>query len=81
MRAEFVVILCIASQEPAKVCFIEYDAVIDALATDRADQALGVRILPRGPSLSDWAGTSTCDARQSAAASERRFPLPATTWA
>ena len=29
------------------MCFIEYDAMVDALATDRADQALGVCILPR----------------------------------
>ena len=47
MRAEFIVIFCIASQEPAKVCFIEYDAMVDARATDRADQTLGVCILPR----------------------------------
>jgi hypothetical protein len=29
------------------MCFIEYDGMVDALATDRADQALGVCILPR----------------------------------
>ena len=49
MRSQFIIIFCIASQEPAKLCFFDDDAVVDALASNRANQAFGVRILPWGP--------------------------------
>ena len=47
MRAQLIVLFCIASQEPVKVCFIVCDAVVDALAMNLTDQAPGVCILPR----------------------------------
>ena len=48
MRSEFIVVFSIASQEPAKVCFIDDDSLVDARASDRPDQAFGIRILPWG---------------------------------
>ena len=63
MRAKLIVIFRIASQESAKVCFIDDDAVVDALASDRSDQAFCVSILPwrsgRGGFVSDPHGAQS----------------------
>ena len=47
MRAALVVILKVCRQHTAQVTLIEDDDVIKAFATDRADDALDIGVLPR----------------------------------
>ena len=47
MRSGLVIIAKIRRQHAAQVTLIEDDDVIETLTTDRADDALDVRILPR----------------------------------
>ena len=49
MWAIRVVVLEVLDQETDQMLLSEHDDVIEALATDRADQALGVSVLPRRP--------------------------------
>jgi hypothetical protein len=42
-----IVVASILSQGPAQMRLAQHDDVVHALATDRADQPLGKRILPR----------------------------------
>jgi hypothetical protein len=46
MGARLVIILEVTGQDSTQVSFAEDKDVIEALAADRADQALGERILP-----------------------------------
>ncbi len=43
-----VVVLEVLTENSNQMCLVQGDDVIKALATDRADQALGVSVLPRG---------------------------------
>jgi hypothetical protein len=46
MGARFVVIGEVPAQDSTQVSFVEDNNVVEALAPDRTDQALGERILP-----------------------------------
>src|SRR5215813_11168168 len=47
MRSRSIVIASILSQGPTQMRLAQHDDVVHALATDRSDQPLGKRILPR----------------------------------
>src|SRR5215472_3654633 len=47
MNARFIVIRGIPTQNPAQVRFPKYDHVVETFPSDRADQPLDVRVLPR----------------------------------
>jgi hypothetical protein len=49
MRSGFVMVLKILGQDAAQVMLVEDDDVIQTFAADRADEALDIWILPRGP--------------------------------
>ena len=53
MRPTLVMILKIGRQHTAQVTLIEDDDVIEAFATDRADDALDIGVLPRRPRCGD----------------------------
>jgi hypothetical protein len=48
MRASSVVVREVPTQQASEVPFAEYDDVIEAVASNRADDALGEEILPGG---------------------------------
>jgi hypothetical protein len=41
MRPQLVIVSGILRQNPAQMCFAQYDHMVDTLAPDRSDQALG----------------------------------------
>src|SRR5258708_3532536 len=47
MNSRFVIIGSILAQDPAQVHLPEHDHVVETFPSDRADQSLHVRILPR----------------------------------
>src|SRR5262249_6572220 len=47
MNAGFIIIRSIPTQDPAQVRLPEYDHVVETFPSDRADQSLDVRVLPR----------------------------------
>src|SRR5262245_54352479 len=47
MNARFIIIRGIPTQDPAQVRLPEYDQVVETFPSDRADQPLDVRVLPR----------------------------------
>src|SRR5215475_2061681 len=47
MNARFIIIRSIPTQDPAQVRLPEYDHVVETFSSDRADQPLDVRVLPR----------------------------------
>jgi len=47
MRSRFVIVVHVAGDNPSKVTFVENDAMIKALTTNRADESLNIRRLPR----------------------------------
>src|SRR6478672_8153679 len=47
MNARFIIIRGIPTQDPAQVRLPKYDYVVETFPSDRADQSLDVRILPR----------------------------------
>src|SRR5437879_6296888 len=47
MNARFIIIRGIPTQDPAQVRLPKYDHVVETFPSDRADQSLDVRILPR----------------------------------
>src|SRR5262249_10002660 len=47
MNARFIIIRGIPTQDPAQVRLPKYDHVVETFPSDRADQPLDVRILPR----------------------------------
>src|SRR5262249_49954029 len=47
MNARFIIIPSIPTQNPAQVRLPKYDHVVEAFPSDRADQPLDVRVLPR----------------------------------
>jgi hypothetical protein len=47
MRPDIVVIVAVSPEDPAQMGLAEDDDVIEAFATDRADQPLRMPILPR----------------------------------
>src|SRR5438874_6091979 len=47
MNARFIIIRGIPTQDPAQVRLPEYDHVVETFPSDRADQPLNVRVLPR----------------------------------
>src|SRR5262250_2820986 len=47
MNARFIIIRGIPAQDPAQVRLPKYDQVVETFPSDRADQSLDVRILPR----------------------------------
>src|SRR5215467_18128 len=47
MNPRFIIIRGIPTQDPAQVRFPKYDHVVETFLSDRADQSLGVRVLPR----------------------------------
>src|SRR6266566_9588296 len=47
MNARFIIIRGIPTQDPAQVRLPEYDHVVETFPSDRADQPLDVRVLPR----------------------------------
>ncbi len=48
MRSGSVVIIEVRNKDPSQMPFIQDDHVVQALASDRADDSFNVRILPRG---------------------------------
>src|SRR5260370_27627001 len=61
MNPRFIIIRGIPTQNPAQVRLPEYDHVVETFPSDRADQSLDVRILPRrsGSSMA-WSSGSGC---------------------
>src|ERR1700746_475530 len=53
MNARFIIIRGIPTQDPAQVRLPKYDHVVETFPSDRADQSLDVRVLPRR-SGSSW---------------------------
>src|SRR5262245_51749953 len=47
MNARFVIVRGIPTQDPAQVRLPKYDHVVETFPSDRADQSLDVRVLPR----------------------------------
>jgi hypothetical protein len=47
MNARFIIIRGIPTQDPAQVRLPKYDHVVETFPSDRADQSLDVRVLPR----------------------------------
>src|SRR5215469_9905875 len=47
MNARFIIIRGIPTQDPAQVRFPKYDHVVETFPSDRADQPLDIRVLPR----------------------------------
>src|SRR5262245_47377702 len=47
MNARFIIVRGIPAQDPAQVRLPEYDHVIETFPSDRTDQSLDVRVLPR----------------------------------
>src|SRR5205807_10481577 len=47
MNARFIIISGILAQDPAQVCLPEHGQVVETFPSDRADQPLDVRVLPR----------------------------------
>src|SRR5260221_4703918 len=47
MNARFIIIRAIPTQNPAQVRLPKYDHVVETFPSDRADQSLDVRVLPR----------------------------------
>ena len=47
MRPDVIIIRDIGCEDPAQMALTEHDNVIEAFSTDRADQPLGMPILPR----------------------------------
>src|SRR6266481_3079908 len=47
MNARFIIIRGIPTQDPAQVRLPQYDHVVETFPSDRADQPLDVRVLPR----------------------------------
>src|SRR5262245_53660705 len=52
MNARYIIIRGIPTQNPAQVRLPKYDHVVETFPSDRADQSLDVRILPRGSGCS-----------------------------
>jgi hypothetical protein len=46
VRANTVVVAGVGPKHAAKMCLTEYDDVVEAFPTDRADEAFDVTILP-----------------------------------
>src|SRR6476620_7571134 len=66
MRSDVVIIACVRSQDPAQMCLIENDDMIQALVANRSDQPFGEAVLPgrswRGRRVPDAHGAqSACD--------------------
>src|SRR6516165_9117303 len=57
MRARSIVIGHVGAEEPMEVAFVEDEDVVEALAADRADDALCEGILPGGA----WGGEDLAD--------------------
>ena len=49
VRPDLVVVGAIGFEDPAQMTLTEYDHVIEALPSDRADKPLRIRILPGRP--------------------------------
>src|SRR5438067_11779759 len=47
VNARFIIIRGIPTQDPAQMRLPEYDHVVETFPSDRADQPLDVRVLPR----------------------------------
>src|SRR5215510_8593576 len=47
MNARFIIIRGIPTQDPAQVRLPKYNHVVETFPSDRADQSLDVRVLPR----------------------------------
>src|SRR5215470_19827083 len=52
MNARFIIIRGIPTRDPAQVRFPKYDHVVETFPSDRTDQSLDIRILPRGSGCS-----------------------------
>src|SRR5215813_8291840 len=72
MRSRSIVIASILSQDPTQMRLAQYDDVVHALATDRSDQTLGKRILPRRARCNGF----VADAHGSSAACDRNTVNP-----
>jgi hypothetical protein len=46
MRPRLIIVGGICAQDPAQVCFTEYDNVVQALPADRGNEPLNVSVLP-----------------------------------
>jgi hypothetical protein len=53
MGPQTIVISGILANDPAQMSLSEHDQVVDTLPSDRADQSLGVAVLPWRPRC-DW---------------------------
>jgi hypothetical protein len=47
MNSRLIIVGCISAQDPAQVRFAEHNHMVETFPSDRADQSLDVRILPR----------------------------------
>src|SRR5262245_30189812 len=52
MNARFIIIRGIPTQDPAQMRLPKYDHVVETFPSDRADQPLDIRVLPRGSGCS-----------------------------
>ena len=59
--SDAVVVMCIRAQHMAQMALAEHDHMIEALAPDRADQSLGMTVLPRR----SWRSRSVANAHRS----------------
>src|SRR5215468_1076169 len=47
MNARFIIIRSIPAEDPAQVRLPKYDHVVETFPSDRTDQSLAIRVLPR----------------------------------